>query len=415
MGQVTCRRPSVRVVAILLLAMVACLATARAAKADISGSFAFDISLMPQTTTAEMSKFDFDFEGLLELNITLSGLTFGNDLALGIAGMEHYIASLSATLGALKLLDEFAFAAPYNKYLERIGGLLFVKKRVTLAFTVGGLTFKNLVIFEDVNFPSPQTYHESIPYTAGDQKFRFGSIITVSGTTGGGIKVTSITGICADPQKANVIKKKVWTGRACDNEKLGFTVEKLILSDISVAGIKLRSETEFRPEKPISQRLSVSFTVAGLFKVSTSLRWDDIAELNISGGTVTLSSPPFTISNSFDTRQLSTSVIASLKLQGMSLGVYSTFRTYQDREPPYAIHFFELKGFKLHAFIYLGKITFGALALWDGADAPPVVFDYVRYTLGVRVAPHNKLEMSAKFMKDGFERADISFTSEFEF
>jgi len=194
----------------------------------------------------ETTVMEFDFEGLLTLDVTLSGLTFSNDIAFGVAGVEHYVADLATTLGALDLKDEFVFAAPYIMTAKksvagktiasytggyRVGPLLFVKKRVTAEMTIGGLTVSSLFMFEDVNFPSPRA--STFPdldidgdYDAADQLFGAGAIITISGTTVSGITVTSQTGLCADwavyayyPRHklfkvyewdTNEIKKKTW-------------------------------------------------------------------------------------------------------------------------------------------------------------------------------------------------------------
>lgn len=194
----------------------------------------------------ETCKMDFDFEAWLTLNITLSGLTISQDLVFGMAGIEHYIFDVQTILGALELYDEFAFAAPYvgvyGTYMGdyffnwispytggyRIGPLLFVKKRVTAEITIGGLSFKNLAMLEDVNFPDPKSSAAAgmTSYTAADQAFGFGDIMTISGTTISGISVTTQAGFCADwrmytyyPKHQllkyfeydyNRIKKKVW-------------------------------------------------------------------------------------------------------------------------------------------------------------------------------------------------------------
>lgn len=186
---------SKRALTILVAALLAVGTFGAVANAGVEGDFTFDISIRPQVqsgaTMAEMAKFDFDFEGLLDLDITLSGLTFGNDLAIGIAGIEHYIMSLSTTLGALDLMDEFAFAAPYslrktywkivdhvvqpgtpttddydfidNNYY-RASDLRFVKKRVSAEITLGGLTFDNLVLFEDISFYHPITVQSTVAH-----------------------------------------------------------------------------------------------------------------------------------------------------------------------------------------------------------------------------------------------------------
>jgi len=220
---------------------------------------------------SEIQKMDFDFEGILDLNITLSGLTIGNHLAMGIAGIEHFIFSLTTTLGALDLTDEFWFAAPYDANGEVWGPMQFVKKRVNASITIGGLTFDGLFLFEDVNFDYPYNPPVLPPM------YGFGAVFTIEGTTVSGIGVTSITGICADPQTPNKVKKYSALGRVnvlCGwgalyeeeggKSPLWFEVEKLYLTGIQVGPLTLDNYTEFRPFQPISNTLTVSFELMGI-------------------------------------------------------------------------------------------------------------------------------------------------------
>jgi hypothetical protein len=89
-----------------------------------------------------------------------------------------------------------------------------------MSISLGGVTFSNLALFEDVNFPNwcvltpiggrcdmavkgvdtPLTYNEQ------SQAFGFGDVITIEGQTPSGITVRGETGICAE-QLINGIKK----------------------------------------------------------------------------------------------------------------------------------------------------------------------------------------------------------------
>ncbi len=281
---------SKRVLAILLAMLMAVGIYSTVANAGVEGDFTLHIIGWPQTTSYEADKFDFDVEALLNLDFTLSGLTFSNDLAMGIAGIEHYIADIQTTLGAMNLYDEFAFAKPYincnywypSKWkgpevdCTPAGNVLFVKKRVTMEITLGGLTVSNLAIFEDIDFPQPTdtTYTDddaSGYYDQPDQRFRFGDIITVSGTTVSGIEVTTKTGICADfdiyggvylwdilgkwgvykvleSAPDNVIKKKKWSESVCENEKLEFTKEYIAVTGVTpMSGLTFNVHTIFNP------------------------------------------------------------------------------------------------------------------------------------------------------------------------
>jgi len=246
---------SKRVLAIVLAALLAATVWSVAARADVEGSFNFVIDMRPQTTAGETSKMDFDVEAYLTLITTVSGLELGIDTTMGIAGPEYLIMSVSTTLGALDLMDEFVFAVPYygvsSYYWDdwyffdfmspgrgmkggtRGGPLLFVKKRVTSEITIGGLNVYSLFMLEDVNFPDPRT-SSLVPedlngdgvYDSADQQWGLGAIARISGTTVSGIEVTNWTGFCADwglyfyypthqmlkifEWDYNLIKKKRW-------------------------------------------------------------------------------------------------------------------------------------------------------------------------------------------------------------
>jgi len=279
---------SKRVLAILMAVLMAIGIYSAVASAGVEGSFTFDISLKPQTTVAEVSKFDIDFEGLLDLYITVSGLTFSHDLAFGVAGIEHYIANLETTLGALDLRDEFWFAAPYDEDGNRLGDMQFVKKKVEAEMTIGGLTVSTLALFEDINFTHP--YEPPVK----DPVYRFGVIFTVSGATVSGIGVESITGICADPQVKNKVKKYWEYGRVCENQKLEFTVEKINITGIPIAGVIIDSYTEFRPGVPIAETIDISFTVMGI-DMLIELYTEDITTFSLSSAEYTLATDYITV------------------------------------------------------------------------------------------------------------------------
>ena len=247
------------VIAVLLLAFVFYAATT---KADVTGSFGVNISYEPfpcqliavqsgeQTfqfydQPCEKTFFKIDFETDFNVNIAISGLTMGLHAHAGVTGFEDIILSFAATLGALDISDTFVFAQPYEAFYFRHGDYidpdipgtetipvcresevgsgvcqtLFVKKRVEATISLGGVTFTNLALFEDVTFPQycdPYIYYwfgacvpnaKSAPtYNVQSQHFGFGDVITVEGQTPSGITVRSETGVCAS-QLPNTIKK----------------------------------------------------------------------------------------------------------------------------------------------------------------------------------------------------------------
>ena len=247
---------------ILSIALVALLAFgfySATTKADVTGSFGLNILYMPidcesvavrdkvrdvvvplADQPCEKTLVKFDFEASININITVSGLTIGLHSHLGTTGIEDVILSLSTTLGALDIRDQFVFAQPFGLIKDGTGmanyacyenapgssvcDLFFIKKRVEISIALGGVTFSNLAVLEDVNFPECTILvvpafgfapcvgkPQSGIYTPQSQAFGFGDRITISGQTPSGISVTSYAGICLT-EDYNLIKKHIFLG-----------------------------------------------------------------------------------------------------------------------------------------------------------------------------------------------------------
>jgi hypothetical protein len=169
-------------------------------KADVTGSFKADVVIQPIDCGVWLSQMNAnlvvkdsqgnrslvpvpalfcedtlqksDFETVLNINWTVSGLTLGFSAVAGFAGIEHLLTNLKATLGALNITDQFFFAVAYgtdtvvitNKNQTQTdtetaytvippGDLLFVKKRVEFSISIAGITLDNLGVLEDTAFP----------------------------------------------------------------------------------------------------------------------------------------------------------------------------------------------------------------------------------------------------------------------
>ncbi len=231
----------------------------QAVQADVTGSFDIDITLTPESVLVEAARLHIDLQSNLQVNTTLSGITFGMDVGFGVTGIEFGILNLTTNLGALFIFDQFVFAAPFgcanfqDGVTNTSGGITgqcvgpnttaigdgdsdgvidnavgFVKKRISIQINLAGVQISNLAIFEDVDFPDIQGLnpiglndHEhdhfgpDTPYfvsqtnpIANDQTptFGFGDVITLSGQTVSGIAIGSVTQFCA--KEKNYIKKR---------------------------------------------------------------------------------------------------------------------------------------------------------------------------------------------------------------
>ena len=334
----------------LSLVLVAFLALgfyATTAKADVTGSFGFNVLFNPipcqvvivgpaQTPTnladqpCERTVYRIDFETDLNINIAISGLTMGIHSHLGNTGLEDVILSFAATLGALDIADDFVFAQPFGAIIDGDGqvnyacyenapgsgecDLFFVKKRVSATISLGGVTFENLAILEDVNFPDCNvvpglgcvTKPAGGTYTVEDQAFGFGDVISITGQTPSGITITGSTGFCAQPGY-NLIKKHYWlytvnpdcaAGQQEPSPKppLFFDFETLDITGIPLAA-DLFVDFSAACDNNATVPYSCAFTVAGTFTGATlfnpitfSIDFENVTgEFAFGGGLLVLS------------------------------------------------------------------------------------------------------------------------------
>jgi hypothetical protein len=161
--------------------------------AQLSGTARLDILAFPipctvidiirQDTPCEQTLLKFDIESILNLNLTISGMVFSINSAIGIAGPEHFIVTGVANLGAATVRAEMWFAVPFetqpdpngmaNIIVIQPGDELFVKKRLTTIINLGGVTIENLAMFEDVTFPNPGQNFPGLLYPAQSQSIGF--------------------------------------------------------------------------------------------------------------------------------------------------------------------------------------------------------------------------------------------------
>jgi len=240
--------------------------------------------LSPEGEGKESTQFDIDFETLLQASLSISGLIFTTDTAVGLAGLEHAILGFSARLGNLLIQDEFWFAAPFDSAGARLGDPQFVKKRMIIKASGNGLVFENLAILEDIYFTHPYSPPLKEP------EYRFGDILTVTGTTSGGIKVSSLTGICADPDKKNKVKKFEKKGTVCESGQLELTIQRLTVAGIHIAGLLMDQTFEFKPEEPFSAKavLRGDLPALGNVAIAASLVTVDINQISLTDVSLSL-------------------------------------------------------------------------------------------------------------------------------
>jgi PKD repeat protein len=226
-------------------------------------------------------------------------------------------------------------------------------------------------------------------YTTGEQAFLFGDIFTLKATTIGKVRVTSILGLCADPQLTNLLKKKSFPGRVCAGS-LGFTVEKILIEDLSIGGVRIDSETEFRLQEPVEETLELFYPLAGLGDLTAVLATEDILSFALERAILKLRSGPFTLSTVLDqTLSISSSSLILSLRPYENLGLFAT-ATFLPTTG--------LSSFTLYALIQLGKeARFTTLTIFSAGAWASSTFTISMSLMGL------ELDLVARFLSTGLE------------
>ncbi len=290
----------------LILALAVSL-FASSAKADVTGTFGTHISMIPQSTASEFSLFDIDIENDLNANLLVSGLLGSFHTHFGIAGIEDIIFTLSTALGVLDIeslavMGRFAFGSITPFYPS----LHFIKKKVKVAFILGGVTFSTTSQFED-----------TAAFVSQTPAYAFGSVLQLAGQTISGISVTAATGLCMQ-EIPNSIKKHPNLSPYSVNPDCATTPKPDVLFDfekVLVSGIPLAPNLlgggsltciTFGPCQLITQ---IAFS-GGIIPFTTTITFSDLLGLTLGNTVITLFQGPATLSVNL----LPTGAIGSINL-----------------------------------------------------------------------------------------------------
>ena len=273
---------------IIAIAFVITAFGAMTARADVTGSFTAGVLVEPQTTASEIGPAVFDIENAINITVVISGLSTTLHSHFGLPGVEDVSLTYAATLGALDINGTFVFGRFQGTCALNVGNdetcevvsnnpwpvsddLLFIKKRVKTSISLGGVSFENLALFEDVNWPNTQNQTR---YQTGSQQFGFGDVLSLNGQTASGVTISAKTGICAS-RTPNVIKKHTWPyevnplcvdaaaeGQGETKPNLLFDFEELNISGVPVAA-GVTANAQIICEKTTQCNMTNSFTFTG--------------------------------------------------------------------------------------------------------------------------------------------------------
>jgi hypothetical protein len=301
---------------VLNIALVAILALGfftLTTKADVTGSFGIHFLLVPEFTDSELSPLFIDFETELNLTYVVSGLSTTLHTHFGIAGVEDVILTSSATLGALDLTTQLVFArfSCGQPNGANIGNgcfpttftdpsttpfyptLHFIKKRVTASVSLGGVTFSNLAVFEDVNAFGQNAGLKVQSGVLGVQStaYAFGDQIAVSGQTPSGVGLYFETDFCLQGT-LNVIKKHILAFNSVNPDCVAvpkpdilFDEELIIISGVPIApGVTASGVVDCVKVSACSLSTNFTFNTPSVpIPFTATFTFTDLTQLSFSG------------------------------------------------------------------------------------------------------------------------------------
>lgn len=171
----------------LPLVVLFLVASALTASGQLSGRFGIDLSTrkIPTTVTgvikldtpSEFALLEFAIASKLDMTAKFGWGDLNVDAAVNMAGPEHLVSGLEmdirsvdfygTMLDRITITPEIWFAVPFESITD-VNNLpncvvippanpLFVTTRATTALTVDGFNINHLLMFSDINFPSPST------------------------------------------------------------------------------------------------------------------------------------------------------------------------------------------------------------------------------------------------------------------
>ena len=426
---------------ISLLILVAVLGgSVVATQARLSGRIGVNLSAYPIPTSltdeiqldtpSELAVFRLGLESTLILNATFAGVDFALNTASCVAGPERLIFSATAkldelnlkgvTLSGIKMVPEMWFAVPFeavtdvnnfpNSVVISPGDMLFVKTRLTVSMTIAGFNLKYLLMFEDVNFPSPSADFSSASYGVQSQSYALGSIISASWVALNGVSFSSTTYIGADAS-SNSVKGHSASGSVNPDsffetfsvggiEICGFSYGKIVVSEI-----RLGQSITINPSNPIPVQAttSISFDLTPSVRFSTSLMLSPCPPA-FGGFSVAIAADCFNFSLAFNDFLDLTSFNAISVAFNTRFGVGSLTGSFR-------------AGASIQAGTGLTGLT-GGLSLTEGAFSASYNVAFARQgssvkfvsqgvSLNLRLSPA-MVSFSATFGKNSLARASVS-------
>lgn len=337
--------------------------------AKVSGSLSASLTAYPQSTIAQVTKFDLDLRVYADFILTLSGLTVRSLARLDLAGLEYEALTISAVVGWLQISElvifgrklgtgELAFQRKVLSIQGQLQGFLFsvqdgqlvtqivqnlnarmISPELRAAFSANNITLSDQASVEVVT-PNAEwritdqgrvfiirleagtlnIYLQGLQLRnlfawAANAPSRFEDTLTIWGRTAAGATIASEARLCLGP--------------GCDHT---LSYERITISGISLGGVAFRSITTFRPAEPIEERMALQFKLGDLATVNASLElWPTLL---VSSMTITATNDLWRMVLNYDSQfNLSRGTVTLLLPLAHGLSVNSTTTIVPGEEP----------------------------------------------------------------------------------
>jgi hypothetical protein len=403
-----------------------------AAYGQLSGQFGLDLVArrIPTTVTGEIkldtpSEFamlEFGIASNLDLKVDFGLADLLIDAATNMAGPEHLVLAGEVKAGSLAaygiVLDELSirpemwFAVPFEAVVD-VNNLpnavvippadpLFAALRLTTSWSYAGWSIKELLMFQDVNFPAPSSSFAPLYYPSQSQSYAWGSL-TYIGWRG---EVTSLSGVIGfDASQAATSVKGYSAVGSVDPGNFFVT---LSVSGISVGGVgygslglpdvQIGASGTFSSAHPPSATISFSSRLSKEASVGTSLTLLGPGP-QLGGITLSVTSGPFQAAIALDElslKNLSASAGTSLSLGSMT-GAFNVSATGLERG---------LTGLAMRLSLAQGAFSAGtSVAFAQRGD--DFGFASLGTQLTFRISP-GVLSVQATFGRYGLTRGSVS-------
>jgi len=364
-------------------------------------------------TPCDKTFLKWEIKSTIDLDLKIGQTDYFLDSALSISHPEHLVLGLKTEVGGLTLKPEAWFAVPfegvtdvnnmYNSAVIPPGNPLFAAMRLTTSFSLSKIRFKNLFMYEDVNFPNPRSSFENLEYDAQSQSFKVGDIFYFSGRTESGIFYSSRTSFCAFGSMS--VKNYSASGGVDPDCENGIS-ERFSISGLKIGNLRL-SETinlDLKEDLKVASRTGLNFAVFDWARLSTSLMANIIPfDIDMSGFSVGFTVDPFKFNVSF--REIeepkfnaaTASVHQSFSL-GMINGSFSTNATVQNEVG--------LSSVSMALFVSQGTISSSHSLSFSRRDGD-FRFSYLNNRINLRLSPFT-FSASPVFGENGLTRLAMS-------